>query len=246
MGLENYNAGQSPSRTVLVDPATGNDIPAGGGTGSSANQIQGNVAHDAVDSGNPVKIGARASNVGPTAVAAGDRTDVLANVSGMLAISAYDGGQDAGGDSRPTLVGFSSRLGFGTTPAPTAVGGFKLNGTSWDRDRKPNLYARVASSAASGSPAFLKATAGDVSMFWGQNGAAITYLQIYNKASAPVIGTDVPVLTYPVAANAFFSETIPNGGAYLSAGIAYAFTTDAAGTTGAAAAAVLAFGLLGA
>lgn len=52
-------------------------------TGSSL--IQGNVAHDAVDAGNPVKIGSRAIAHGtnPTAVAAGDRTDNYANRAGI-------------------------------------------------------------------------------------------------------------------------------------------------------------------
>lgn len=121
-----------------------------------------------------------------------------------------------------------------------------FNGTSWDRQKASSLSARVASSAAAGNPAFLKASAGYLRKFFGLNGAAITYLQIYNKASAPVIGTDTPILTYPVAANGFFSELFTNGGLYFATGMAYAFTTDAAGTTGAAAAAVSAFGILGA
>jgi hypothetical protein len=45
----------------------------------------GTVAHDAVDSGNPVKVGARAVTHGanPTAVAAGDRVDQIANRAGV-------------------------------------------------------------------------------------------------------------------------------------------------------------------
>ena len=47
--------------------------------------VEGSVAHDAVDSGNPVKIGLRALAHGanPTAVAAADRTDWLANRHGI-------------------------------------------------------------------------------------------------------------------------------------------------------------------
>lgn len=47
--------------------------------------VGGNVAHDAADSGNPVKMGARAIAHGtnPTAVAAADRTDLLANRAGI-------------------------------------------------------------------------------------------------------------------------------------------------------------------
>jgi hypothetical protein len=46
----------------------------------------GDVAHDGVDSGNPVKVGARAiaHSTNPTAVAAADRTDLLANRAGVL------------------------------------------------------------------------------------------------------------------------------------------------------------------
>lgn len=48
-------------------------------------QVQGNVAHDAVDSGNPVKTGSKAIAFGtnPTAVAAADRTDNYANRAGV-------------------------------------------------------------------------------------------------------------------------------------------------------------------
>lgn len=121
------------------------------------------------------------------------------------------------------------------------------NGATYDRQRKVNIYKRVASSAASGNPDFLKASAGDLVQFWGQNGAAITYLQVYNKASAPTIGTDTPILTYPIPASSVFNQIVGGtGGAYFSTGIAYAFTTDAAGTTGAAAAAVTAFNIMGA
>ncbi len=47
--------------------------------------VEGDVAHDDVDSGNPVKIGykAIASKADPTEVAADDRTDAYANVAGV-------------------------------------------------------------------------------------------------------------------------------------------------------------------
>lgn len=47
--------------------------------------VQGAVAHDGADSGKPVKVGAKAIAHGtnPTAVAAGDRTDLYANRAGV-------------------------------------------------------------------------------------------------------------------------------------------------------------------
>ncbi len=48
--------------------------------------VGGNVAHDGADTGNPIKIGAKAVDLGitPTAVAAADRTDLLATRAGQL------------------------------------------------------------------------------------------------------------------------------------------------------------------
>lgn len=56
------------------------DVTAGTG------EVTGNEAHDAVDAGNPLKLGAKALAHGtnPTAVAAADRTDLYANRAGVL------------------------------------------------------------------------------------------------------------------------------------------------------------------
>lgn len=66
----------------------GNSITVDGtvtSTPSGVQSVQGDVAHDAVDSGNPVKTGAVAIAHGtnPTAVAAGDRTNLYANRAGV-------------------------------------------------------------------------------------------------------------------------------------------------------------------
>lgn len=53
--------------------------------GAYINAIQGDVAHDAVDSGNPLKIGANTKAYGSSdSVAAGDRTNLLADRLGLL------------------------------------------------------------------------------------------------------------------------------------------------------------------
>ena len=51
------------------------------------------VAHDAADSGNPVKVGARAINAFPTAVANNDRTNNIADLFGRLLTSHIDPAQ---------------------------------------------------------------------------------------------------------------------------------------------------------
>ena len=49
----------------------------------------GGVAHDAADSGNPVKVGARATNVNIAAVANDDRSDLVTDLTGKLVVSPY-------------------------------------------------------------------------------------------------------------------------------------------------------------
>jgi len=79
----------------MDDPVSGSEMLIAGGA-TQANDVkvtldgevaktEGNVAHDTADSGGPVKQGAKAVAHGssPTAVAAGDRTDLYANRHGV-------------------------------------------------------------------------------------------------------------------------------------------------------------------
>lgn len=69
--------------------ASGTVVPISGtvtaNAGTGTRDVQGNVAHDGADSGNPVKVGYKAVDHGanPTAVAASDRTDGYANRHGI-------------------------------------------------------------------------------------------------------------------------------------------------------------------
>jgi hypothetical protein len=78
-------AGTDEHRQVVCigDPATAGNVAAVSSAGGLA--VGGALAHDAVDAGNPVKLGGRALAHGtnPTAVAAADRTDWLFNRAGI-------------------------------------------------------------------------------------------------------------------------------------------------------------------
>ena len=50
-------------------------------------QTAGDIAHDAADSGNPVKIGGKAATSAPTAVSAGDRVNAYFDANGRLVVS---------------------------------------------------------------------------------------------------------------------------------------------------------------
>lgn len=86
--------------------------------------------------------------------------------------------------------------------------------------------ARMVSAAATTNATSVKASRGTVRTVQGRNAAAAPrYLKLYDKASAPTVGTDTPKKTIhlPAGADFIFDYDI-----YFGNGIAYAFTTAAA------------------
>ena len=67
--------------------------------------------------------------------------------------------------------------------------------------------------------------------------AATIYVKLYNKASAPTVGTDVPLATIPVVAGGFVCYDFGSVGKQFGLGIALAVTAGAAATDTAAVAA---------
>ena len=79
--------------------------------------------------------------------------------------------------------------------------------------------------AATTNGTSLKTTAGNIYALTVSNVTASTiYLKLYNKATAPTVGTDVPLMTIPVAANSFVTYEFGRLGARFATGIAYAVT----------------------
>lgn len=118
------------------------------------------------------------------------------------------------------------------TPSGTNVMGSVTNilnasagmGTQW-------LYHRLVQSAAGTNAASVKTSASRVGKIYGYNAAASgRFLKLYNKNSAPVVGTDVPVLTIALKAQDVFNIDVSALGIWFSVGLAYAITggvTDA-------------------
>jgi hypothetical protein len=78
--------------------------------------------------------------------------------------------------------------------------------------------------AATTNATSLKASAGQIySVDIFNNAAYAVYLKLYNKASAPTVGTDTPIWTIPVAAGGGFCREFPRGKTFAT-GIAYAIT----------------------
>ena len=84
-------------------------------------------------------------------------------------------------------------------------------------------------SEASTNATLVKASAGTLTTITAINLSEedVSYLKIYDKASAPTVGTDVPVMTIPIPTNlkgAGITISIPNGVTF-SNGIAIAVTS---------------------
>jgi hypothetical protein len=92
-----------------------------------------------------------------------------------------------------------------------------------------STVSKLPSAAATTNATSVKASAGRLYKIRGYNAAAaVRYLKIYNKASAPIVGTDVPVVTIALKAADAFDIDFVNIGQYFATGIAYALTTGAA------------------
>lgn len=90
-------------------------------------------------------------------------------------------------------------------------------------------------SAASTNATSVKGSAGQVYMITASNvGSGVAFLKLYNKASAPTVGTDTPILVFliPVASTAANGAgtniPVPSCGLAFGTGIAFAITGGAA------------------
>lgn len=116
-------------------------------------------------------------------------------------------------------------------PAGTNIIGAAFQGVS--ATQATGTTARLAS-AASTNATSVKGSAGNLYRVTAANtNAAARYLKFYNKASAPTVGTDVPLFTLFLPAGGGFSEEFDIPVAF-STGIAYAMTTGVADTDTAA------------
>jgi len=89
--------------------------------------------------------------------------------------------------------------------------------------------SRIVSAAASTNATNAKASAGRIYSIQLYNAATtIRYLKLYNKASAPTVGSDAPVKTIPLPPSTGMILDWGNIGYSFSTGISYALTTGSA------------------
>lgn len=94
--------------------------------------------------------------------------------------------------------------------------------------------ARLLSAAADTNSTLVKASAGRVYMIHGYNAAlAVRYLKLYNKATAPTVGTDTPRATIALPPQSTFFLDFPVG-MYFASGIGFGMVTAVADNSTAA------------
>lgn len=109
---------------------------------------------------------------------------------------------------------------FPATPSVTANEGTPVTPTAY-----------TLNSAATTNAVAVKASAGIVYAVAVTNtSATVKYLKIYNKATAPTVGTDVPLITIPIAPTAIANITWADKGLRFATGIGIATTTGIAHT----------------
>lgn len=175
----------------------------------------GNVANNAVDSGNPIKVGCIYSTASAlAALTAGNRGDMQCDVDGNLRTLIV--GNNAAPSSSGTTVNLSlSRSTNATTTAPLGVLPYTWDGTN----TRPSVgdatgSYTVATPTASANNALipvvsttleschvLKASAGNLYSLGVTIQATTVIIQVFNATSAPGDGAVTPIWSMPVISN---------------------------------------------
>lgn len=88
-------------------------------------------------------------------------------------------------------------------------------------------HARLVSAATTNATSVKTAAGALASLYALNTNAAVRYLKIYDKASAPTVGTDAPVLTMALPASSGTPLNLGDNGLALANGLAFALTANA-------------------
>lgn len=174
---------------------------------SGALIVGANLAHDAVDAGNPLKIGGKATDPTslPAAVASGDRSNIATSLQSEVLV--YLSRLISGEDQTNNVLS--------TVEKPVSVSTYT-----------PDTDTSAAAEASS----VTKASAGNLYGFTATNSSgASRYFQFFNSTTVPA-DTTVPALSYFCAAGGSISDTFVKGRNFTT-GIAWAWSSTSATKT---------------
>jgi hypothetical protein len=240
---------------AAIDAKLGASLPLPTGAATSANQVTANASLAAID-----------TKLGGTLAVSGPLTDAQLRAS-AVPVSAASLPLPSGAATETTLSSIDTRLNVmddwdesDRAKVNIIAGQAGVTGGSGAADAATQRVALATDantvkqaahtsggatpykliSAATTNATSVKASAGQVYGIQVFNSnAAIRYLKLYDKASAPTVGTDVPVKVIAIPGNTAGAGVVApiSIGAAFSNGIAFALTTGAADSdTGAVAA----------
>lgn len=94
---------------------------------------------------------------------------------------------------------------------------------------KATQTARLVTAANNTNATLVRAGSLCLRQFTGYNAAAtVRYIKFYNKATAPTVGTDTPILTFAAAPTAAFNVQLPEEGLYVTLGLGFGIVTGSA------------------
>ena len=182
--------------------------------------VGGNVASGGADSGNPVKVGGK-YNLAPPTLTDGQRGDAQLNANGAIRVELNNGTTTAA--YSVTNADGISVLGTQRVIEVLSLAAV-FNGTTFDRVAKANAASRLLTAAATTNSTNAKASTGNLFKITLNVAVAGKFLKLYNKATAPTVGTDTPVMTIPLPTTGFVQIDFGPTGLYFATGIGYALT----------------------
>jgi hypothetical protein len=146
---------------------------------------------------------------------------------GMVRVEDYIPTQISITSARQQTLNNSTPVRVLSAPTTAVSGTLTSAGTTTNTPTTPT--ASNINSAATTNAAFIKNAAGTVyNVIASNTNASTRYVKFYNKASAPTVGTDVPVLTIAVPTNGTVQANMGVLGHRFATGIAIAITAGAA------------------
>ena len=198
-----YRGTTSGSNTTgVTEVSSTNPLPVTVTSGTTGQEVVGNIAAGATDSGNPVKIGGKYNTSAPV-LTNGQRGDAQLDVSANLKTAEQFAPQYE--DNTNGVAAVTEKLLATNTYAPSIFTNYGANATL-----------------------NVKSSAGNVLTVYGRNlNAAVRYFQIHNTATVPSGGASA-LISFAVPAGGYLildKTHFPGSGEYCSTGIAFAWST---------------------
>ncbi len=195
------------SMTALKTDGSGVTQPVSGTFWQATQPVSGTVSITSNSAVNVAQVAGTTTDVNSGSKSAGTQRIVIATDQPQLTNALK---VDGSGVTQPVS---------GTITANAGTGNFNVAATTGGSTPSHTISANTTNATST------KGSAGQIYGFCISNAnAAARYFKLYNKATAPTVGSDTPVMTVQIPASSTVARAFPVGLAF-STGIAWAVTT---------------------